>query len=132
MDYLTHILRLKSTIESKQNAIIDSKLTEKKLAGKELNYESAYVSSLYADIESLQVGVVLMELQAERSMVYTDNEYYWKKFEELLPDLLNYFSFEAIVEAVEIEVECRREKEVELNELAEGRKPEDYGVPRGS
>ena len=24
------------------------------------------------------------------------------------------------------------EKEVELNELAEGRKPEDYGVPRGS
>ena len=119
MDYLTHILRLKSTIESKQNAIIDSKLTEKKLAGKELNYESAYVSSLYADIESLQV-------------VYTDNEYYWKKFEELLPDLLNYFSFEAIVEAVEIEVECRREKEVELNELAEGRKPEDYGVPRGS
>ena len=69
MDYLTHILRLKSTIESKQNAIIDSKLTEKKLAGKELNYESAYVSSLYADIESLQVGVVLMELQAERSMV---------------------------------------------------------------
>ena len=132
MDYKIHILRLKSAIESKQKTISEEKWRETKLAGKELNWQSAYVSSLYAEIESLQVGVVLMELQEERSMAYADKEYYWKKFEELLPDLLNDFSFEGIVEAVEIEVECRREKDVELNELAEGRKPEDYGVPRGS
>ena len=132
MDYKIHILRLKSAIESKENAIIDSKLTETKLAGKELNWQSAYVSSLYAEIESLQVGVVLMELQAERSMAYTDKEYYWKKFEELLPDLLDDFSYEGIIEEIDTQVEVRREKEAELDELAEGRKPEDYGVPRGS
>ena len=132
MDYKIHILRLKSAIESKQKTISEEKWRETKLAGKELNWQSAYVSSLYAEIESLQVGVVLMELQEERSMAYTDKEYYWKKFEELLPDLLDDFSLDGIVEAIEIEVECRREKEAELDELAEGRKPEDYGVPRGS
>ena len=132
MDYRIHILRLKSAIEGKQKTISEEKWRETKLAGKELNWQSAYVSSLYAEIESLQVGVVLMELQAEKSMVYADKEYYWKKFEELLPDLLDDFSLDGIVEAIEIEVECRREKEAELDELAEGRKPEDYGVPRGS
>jgi len=132
MDYRIHILRLKSAIEGKQKAISEEKWRETKLAGKELNWQSASVSSLYAEIESLQVGVVLMELQAEKSMVYADKEYYWKKFEELLPDLLDDFSLDGIVEAIEIEVECRREKEAELDELAEGRKPEDYGVPRGS
>ena len=73
-----------------------------------------------------------MELQAERSMAYTDKEYYWKKFEELLPDLLDDFSYEGIIEEIDTQVEVRREKEAELDELAEGRKPEDYGVPRGS
>ena len=132
MDYKIHILRLKSAIESKQKTISEEKWRETKLAGKELNWQSAYVSSLYAEIESLQAGVVLMELQEERSMAYIDKEYYWKEFEELLPDLLDDFSYEGIIEEIDTQVEIRREKEAELDELAEGRKPEDYGVPRGS
>jgi hypothetical protein len=49
-----------------------------------------------------------------------------------LPDLLDDFSYEGIIEEIDTQVEVRREKEAELDELAEGRKPEDYGVPRGS
>tara|TARA_R110000782_G_scaffold182688_1_gene273006 strand:+ start:645 stop:851 length:207 start_codon:yes stop_codon:yes gene_type:complete len=65
-------------------------------------------------------------------VIFCNDDYYWKKFEEMLPDLVESFSVEAIMEAVDIEKEIQTEKLLDQQELAEGRKPEDYGVPRGS
>jgi len=65
-------------------------------------------------------------------VVFADKDYYWKKFEELLPDLLENFPVEGIFEAIDTEIEVRKEKEDEMQERVKGLKPEDFGVPRGS
>ena len=65
-------------------------------------------------------------------VIFCNDDYYWKKFEEMLPDLVENFSVGAIMEAVDTEKEIQTEKLLDQQELAEGRREEDYCVPRGS
>jgi hypothetical protein len=65
-------------------------------------------------------------------VVFENKDYYWEKFEKLLPDLVENYTMEGLVEAIEIEIEIQRERELDEQELAEGQPDEDYGVPRGS
>jgi len=127
-----HILRMKKLIADKEKAAFFAENEHKRLLGHKPQFQCVEVSSIKDEIDTLNISLSLIEQRVEMASVFIGKEHYWQTFEELMPDLLDNFSYDGIIEEIDTQVEIRREKEAELDELAEGRKPEDYGVPRGS